>query len=70
MQCHCSPPHRATPQQQPGFMQGYGQHPQHHPGHYMSGYNPQALQFTPRDHVRVKEEKVDPEYSEVECKYM
>lgn len=57
---------RATPQQQPGFMQGYGQHPQHHPGHYMSGYNPQALQFTPRDHVRVKEEKVDPEYSEVE----
>ena len=49
-------------------MQGYGQQPQHHPGHYMGGYNQPPPQFTPRDQVRVKEEKVDPEYSEVERK--
>ena len=47
-------------------MQGYGQQP------YMGGGGGYGMQLTPRTGdsvVHVKEEKVDPEYGEVERKF-
>jgi ankyrin repeat protein len=54
---------RAPTQQPPAYMQGYGQQP------YMGGGGGYGMQLTPRTGdsvVHVKEEKVDPEYGEVE----
>jgi nuclear factor NF-kappa-B p105 subunit len=69
---HQMPAMRANPQQVPGFMQGFGQQHQN-PAHFAAGVygnQQQPLQLSSRlgeaGGVRVKEEKVDPEYSDVE----
>ena len=66
---HSPSPSRAPTQQPPAYMQGYGQQQQH----YMAGgggYGNHPMQLSNRGDsvVQVKEEKVDPEYYEVERK--